>query len=65
MPMAIRPRATELPAPDERLVMPECGFEIVGGEVFVVSPAHEPHGSRHSKLSVARGVRGPGLRRGE
>lgn len=32
--------------------MPECGYEIVGGEVFAVSPAHEPHGSRHSKLSA-------------
>ena len=52
MSMATLPRSAELPAPDERLVMPECGFEIVGGEVFAVSPAHEPHGSCHSKLSA-------------
>lgn len=32
--------------------MPESGYEIVGGEVFAVSPAYEPHGSRHSKLSA-------------
>jgi Uma2 family endonuclease len=32
--------------------MPECGFEILDGEVVAVSPAHEPHGSQHSKLSA-------------
>jgi Uma2 family endonuclease len=52
MAMATRPDSSRFPAPDERLVMPECGYEIVGGEVFSVSPAHEPHGSRHSKLSA-------------
>jgi hypothetical protein len=46
------PRSTDLPPPDARLVMPECGFEIVAGKVVAVSPAHEPHGSQHSKLSA-------------
>jgi Uma2 family endonuclease len=32
--------------------MPECGFEILDGQVVAVSPAHEPHGSQHSKLSA-------------
>lgn len=45
-------RSTELPAPDERLVMPDCGYEIVDGEVVAVSPAFEPHGRQHSKLSA-------------
>lgn len=52
MPIAMLPRAPDLPPPDARLVMPECGFEIVAGEVLAVSPAQEPHGSQHSKLSA-------------
>lgn len=52
MPIAMQPGSTDLPAPDERLVMPECGYEIVAGEVVAVSPAHEPHGRQHSKLSA-------------
>jgi len=32
--------------------MHKNGFEIVGGELVAVSPAHEPHGSQHSKLSA-------------
>lgn len=52
MPISMLPTSTELPPPDDRLVMPECGYEIVGGEVVAVSPAHEPHGSQHSKLSA-------------
>jgi Uma2 family endonuclease len=50
--MGTRSIPNDLPAVDERLVMPACGYEIVGGEVFEVSPAYEPHGSRHSKLSA-------------
>jgi Uma2 family endonuclease len=50
--MAMRSIMPQQPAVDERLVMPESGFEVVGGVVFAVSPAHEPHGSRHSKLSA-------------
>jgi len=40
------------PAVDERIVMPETRFEVIDGEVVHVSPADEPHGSRHSKLSA-------------
>ncbi len=50
--MPIQSHAPELYAPDDRLVASECGFEIVRGQVVAVSPAHEPHGSRHSKLSA-------------
>lgn len=50
--MATHPQPATSFAPDDRLVMPGCGYEIVGGEVFAVSPAHEPQGSRHSKLSA-------------
>ncbi|MCA9514118.1 MAG: Uma2 family endonuclease, partial [Myxococcales bacterium] len=32
--------------------MPETRYEVVGGEVVYVSPADQPHGSRHSKLSA-------------
>jgi Uma2 family endonuclease len=41
-----------LPAVDERLVAPETRYEIVDGRLIHVSPAHEPHGSRHSKVSA-------------
>jgi Uma2 family endonuclease len=50
--MAMQSTVHELPAIDERLIMPESGYEIIGGTVFAVSPAYEPHGSRHSKLSA-------------
>jgi hypothetical protein len=40
------------PAVDERLVAPETRYEIVDGAVSPVSPAHEAHGSRHSKVSA-------------
>ena len=42
---------SRLPAVDERLVVPEQGFEIVAGEVVEVSPAEEKHGRGQSKLS--------------
>ena len=42
----------ELPAIDERLVAAETRYEIVDGVLVHVSPAHEPHGSRHSKISA-------------
>lgn len=38
--------------PDERLVMPETRHEVLDGRVARVSPADEPHGSRHSKISA-------------
>jgi Uma2 family endonuclease len=42
----------ELPAVDERLVAPEVRYEIHDGELVHVSPAHEPHGTLHSKLAA-------------
>ncbi|MDX2053300.1 MAG: Uma2 family endonuclease [Polyangiaceae bacterium] len=40
------------PAVDERLVAPESRYEIHDGRVRYVSPADEPHGTRHSKISA-------------
>lgn len=54
--MATQTITPELPCVDERLVMPESGYEIIGGQVVVVSPAHEPHGSRHAKLAALLGA---------
>lgn len=42
----------ELPAVDERLVAPESGYEIDDGKLIRVTPCHEPHGDRHSKLAA-------------
>jgi Uma2 family endonuclease len=42
--------STELPAVDEHIVVPECGYEIDDGEVVLVPPSLEPHADRHSKL---------------
>jgi Uma2 family endonuclease len=50
--MPIRSQSEDVIAPDDRLVASECGYEIIDGQVVAVSPAHEPHGSRHSKLSA-------------
>jgi Uma2 family endonuclease len=44
--------APQRPAVDERLVAPETRYEIADGVLVHVSPAHEPHGSRHSKISA-------------
>jgi Uma2 family endonuclease len=44
--------STELPAVDERLVAPDCGYEIDDGKLIRVSPALEPHADRHSKLAA-------------
>lgn len=41
-----------MPAVDERLVAPDCGYEIVDGMVVAVSPAFEPHARRHAKLAA-------------
>jgi Uma2 family endonuclease len=40
------------PAVDERLIMPGTRYEILEGDLVYVSPAREPHASRHSKLSA-------------
>jgi Uma2 family endonuclease len=50
-PDATRARS-ELPAVDEPLVAPETRYEVLDGGLVHVSPAHEPHGSRHSKVSA-------------
>jgi Uma2 family endonuclease len=44
--------STELPAVDEHLAVPECGYEIDDGKLVRVSPALEPHADRHSKLAA-------------
>jgi Uma2 family endonuclease len=44
--------STELPAVDERLVAPDCGYEIDDGKLLRVPPALEPHADRHSKLAA-------------
>ena len=53
MPSSNRSRAgSDLPAVDERLATPETRYEVHDGELVYVSPAHEPHGTRHSKISA-------------
>ena len=42
----------ELPAVDERLVAPDCGYEIDDGKLVPVPPALEPHADRHAKLAA-------------
>lgn len=38
--------------PDERLVVPDQGYELVAGQVLAVNPAKEPHARRHAKLTA-------------
>ena len=45
-----------LPAVDERLIMPEAGFEIVGGKLLAAPPADEPHGATHFDLAAILGA---------
>jgi hypothetical protein len=45
------PSVPDLPV-DEPLIMPETRWEVIDGEVVYVSPAHEPHATRHSKLQA-------------
>lgn len=47
--MVIDQRA-RMPAVDDRLVVEDQGYELVGGQVVAVSPAKEPHATRHVKL---------------
>jgi Uma2 family endonuclease len=42
----------ELPPIDERLALPEAGYEIIDGVVTFVVPSDPPHGERHSKVSA-------------
>jgi Uma2 family endonuclease len=41
----------ELPDVDERLVAPDCGYEIIDGMVIPVPPALPPHATRQSKIA--------------
>ncbi len=51
-----RSDGTELPAVDERLVMPDTRYEILDGRVAYVSPARDPHGSCHARIVAILGV---------
>lgn len=42
----------ELPAVDAHLLAGETRYELYDGELVYVSPAEEPHGTRHSKISA-------------
>jgi Uma2 family endonuclease len=44
-------RDENLPAVDERIVMPESRAEIVGGELVLSPPAEEPHATHHGRLA--------------
>lgn len=45
-----------LPAVDERLIMPETRYEVVGGKVLFSPPADEPHGATHFDLTQILGA---------
>jgi Uma2 family endonuclease len=45
----------ELPPIDERLALPEAGYEIIDGVVTFVAPADPPHAERHLTVSVLVG----------
>ena len=47
-----RDASVELPAVDEHIVVPDCGYEIDDGEIVLVPPSLEPHAERHSKLAA-------------
>jgi len=42
----------ELPPVDEHVVEPGTRYEMLDGELVYVPPAHEPHGTAHSKLAA-------------
>ena len=46
----------ELPPIDERLALPEAGYEIIDGVVTFVAPADPPHAERHHTVSVLIGA---------
>jgi Uma2 family endonuclease len=46
----------DLPAIDERLALPEAGYEIIDGVVTFVPPADPPHAERHQAISVLIGT---------
>jgi len=49
--LAVEP-IEELPPIDERLALPEAGYEIIDGVVTFVAPADPPHGERHALVSA-------------
>lgn len=57
------PGRDSVPAPDDRLVMPESRAEILNGRLLIAEPADEPHASAHAdldcllRLHVAPGYR--------
>jgi Uma2 family endonuclease len=56
-PSSTRRPVDQLPAVDDRLVVPEERHEIVGGKLLFVPPAGEPHGTSHFDLSNLLGSR--------
>jgi hypothetical protein len=42
----------DLPPIDERLALPEAGYEIIDGVVTFVAPADPPHGEQHNTVAV-------------
>lgn len=42
----------ELPDIDDRLALPEAGYEIIDGVVTFVAPADPPHGERHAVVAA-------------
>ena len=41
-----------LPDVDERLVMPEAGYEAIDGKISYVCPSDETHGTYHSRMAA-------------
>jgi len=46
----------ELPNIDDRLALPEAGYEIIDGVVTFVAPADPPHAERHHTVSMLIGA---------
>jgi hypothetical protein len=48
----LSPAGRPLPPVDENIAPPETRYEVMDGELVYVSPALDPHGTRHSKISA-------------
>jgi Uma2 family endonuclease len=46
------PAKRGFPPVDDNIAPPETRYEVMDGELVYVSPAHDPHGMRHSKISA-------------
>lgn len=55
MPIAVE-HIEELPDIDDRLALPDAGYEIIDGVVRFVPPALEPHAELHLSISVLIGT---------